>query len=256
MNTSLLYFSATDNTKKILKAIAEKIDKNFIEYNITLPENRGQKLIFGEEDFVLVGVPVYSGRIPKFLVPALNEVKGNGARALCIVTYGNREYEDALLELHNLCEDNGFRVIAAGAFLGEHSYTDKLATNRPDAKDLQIAAAFGIQVKEKIECGTTGKLKVRGNNPYVEKPKKNSYFAPITSDDCVACGLCERHCPMGAISKDNYKKIDEEKCIHCCSCIKKCPVLAKSFIQEEFINLKNRLETNFAEPIKMPEIFI
>jgi len=256
MSVNLLYFSATDNTSKILKAISCKIADSYKVYDITLPENRDKEYKFQAEDLVLVGVPVYGGRIPKFLLSTLHKLSGNGAKVVCVVTYGNREYEDALLELKDLCEETGFTVIAAGAFVGEHSYTDKLAKNRPNIEDIRMAEEFGIAIKEKLEHGELNDLRVRGNFPYVEKQNKSSVFAPVTGDTCIDCGLCERSCPMGAISKDSYKDVDASKCIHCCSCVKRCPVLAKSFPQEAFLNLRIWLETNFAEPEKGNQIFL
>ncbi len=230
MSTNLLYFSATGNTSKILKAISCKIADSYKEYNITLPESRDIEHKFQAEDLILVGVPVYGGRIPKILLPTLHKMSGNGAKAVCVVTYGNREYEDALLELKDICIECGFTVIAAGAFLGEHSYTDKLAKNRPNLEDIHMAEEFGVAIKEKLKRGEMKDLKVRGNFPYVEKQNKSSVFAPDTAD--------------------------ASKCIHCCSCVKRCPVSAKSFPQEAFLNLRIWLETNFVEPEKRNEIFL
>jgi NADP-reducing hydrogenase subunit HndC len=50
----------------------------------------------------------------------------------------------------------------------------------------------------------------------------------IHSDRCKSCGICARHCPVGAISGDKKVPyvIDQEKCIKCGACMEKCPFKA------------------------------
>ena len=83
--------------------------------------------IFFRKDIVIVGVPVYAGRVPNVLLKYLNTMSGNGALAIAVVLYGNRNYDDALLELKDILEANGFKVIAGGAFIGEHAFSKTLA---------------------------------------------------------------------------------------------------------------------------------
>ena len=58
-------------------------------------------LQFDETDFVLFGIPVYSGRVPETFLSYFETLKGNNTPAALIATYGCRAYEDALLELKN-----------------------------------------------------------------------------------------------------------------------------------------------------------
>lgn len=56
------------------------------------------------------------------------------------------------------------------------------------------------------------------------KPKvKRKAF--VDTNYCVACGVCKKVCPFGAISiyKGIYAKVDFDKCVGCSKCSKECP---------------------------------
>ncbi len=255
----LVYFSATGGTKKIVKGIAEGISDNYIEYNTTLPANRQEQLVFGANDLVIIGVPVYAGRVPVFLMEYLLKVKGNNTPAVFVAVYGNRNYDDALLELKNEMEKNGFIGVAAGAFIGEHSTSEKVGTNRPDADDLEMAKKFGCEIRSKLDgiedISELAEFTVKGNYPYKDL-KPMPPMSPDTNDDCINCGLCAKNCPMSAINFEDYKDVDPKKCIRCCCCIKRCPVKAKAINHEGFNNIKNVLIENFSAVRQEPEYFI
>jgi ferredoxin len=256
---SLLYFSATDTTAKVVKEVANGIGGIAKVYDITLSVNRQKELIFDSNDLVIIGVPVYAGRVPSFLMDYFSKVKGNNVRAIFIVVYGNRDYDDALLELRDTFEKNGFISIAGGAFIGEHSYTTKVATGRPDVNDLKIALKFGMKIKEKLineeDHIQTTKLIVKGKFPYKER-KPEQLMGPDTNDKCINCGICAKYCPMGAIDLSDFKNVDAAKCVKCCSCIKKCPVDAKSISREIFNKFAKGLIDNFSTVRHEPELFI
>ncbi|MTV50862.1 4Fe-4S dicluster domain-containing protein [Heliobacillus mobilis] len=48
----------------------------------------------------------------------------------------------------------------------------------------------------------------------------------INTDDCTACGACEKRCPVFCISerRDGKRLIDESDCINCGACAYICPV--------------------------------
>ncbi len=256
---SIVYFSATDCTKKVVKGIAEGINDSYKEYNFTLPANRQDGSAFGENDLVIIGVPVYAGRVPLFLMEYLLKLKGDNTPAIFVTVYGNRNYDDALLELKNEMEKNGFVGVAAGAFIGEHSNTKKVGTNRPDAKDLEVAQKFGCEIRTKLEniqdISQLSELSVKGNYPYKEinpaPPMK-----PDTNNNCVECGVCAKNCPVNAINAEDYKEVDVTKCIRCSSCIKRCPVNAKAINHEVFNKITNLLIDNFSAVRNEPEYFI
>ena len=144
-----MYFSGTDTTKKTVEFLADRLSR-YLQgekriYDFTLPGARKGYPEFTEDDIVIFGTPVIAGRVPNVLLPYLKTIRGNGAAAVPVVLYGNRNYDDALIELRDLLEAGGFRTMAAGAFIGEHTFSEILAAGRPDQKDMETAGTFARQ---------------------------------------------------------------------------------------------------------------
>jgi hypothetical protein len=94
--------------------IAEGIGMPFRKYDMTLPAGRRTfNEQFSEEDLVIVGLPVYVGRIPMCLDDLYAQLIGHSTQAIAVVVYGNREYNDALIELKMELESHGFNVRSA-----------------------------------------------------------------------------------------------------------------------------------------------
>lgn len=247
------YFSPTHTTKKVVESIAKGIGKEMLEENLTFIEKNRKEYINEKDTLVIVGVPVYAGRVPQVILETLKSIKGEGV-AIPVVVYGNRAYEDALVELEDILVENGFSILAGGAFIGEHSYTRKVGTNRPDSNDLEIAFDFGKRVAEKLEREDYSKPTLLGNRPY--KPDMPvRIFAPTSNDRCVLCKKCWEICPVGAIDKNNPKDVDVEKCIHCYACVKICNFEGREVINNPVQPIIEMLESKFTQR-KEPELFL
>lgn len=251
----IFYFSPTHTTKTIVQNIGKGINLETEDYNLTFSCNNPKDYFFRENDLVIVGVPVYGGRTPAVTREMLSRIKGEGALAVPVVVYGNRAYEDCLLELKNILKENGFINIAGGAFIGEHSYTKKVGTNRPDKDDIEKAVEFGKLIREKLENSTySHDIQVKGNFPYkADMPKL--IFAPVPNENCVDCGSCAPVCPTGAIDINNHRKITAEKCIRCYACIRACSFNGRELVGNPLEKILNFLETTCLDR-KEPEIFI
>lgn len=270
MKINTMYFSATDTTKKVVSRIANKISEsidsgitiNTIDF--TLPEIRKEPVCFTEEDIVIIGVPVYAGRVPNVLLKYLNSITGNGALAIAVVLYGNRNYDDALIELKDILQLKGFNVIAGGAFIGEHSFSKILAQNRPDEKDMNVINNFAASIYKKII--TQDKIQtvvVNGHKPYRKhymprnkngEPADIRKVTPKTNGDCIDCKSCANVCPMGSIDSTDVSKLNGI-CIKCGACIKKCPTHAKYYDDQNYLRHKHELEIEFTDR-REPELFL
>ena len=270
-NIKTFYFSATGTTSKIVTGIADKLAKqssntttNHIDF--TSPDVRKETASFGKEDIVVAGVPVYAGRVPNVLLKYLNETQGNGALAVALVVYGNRHYDDALIEWRNILASKGFKVIAAGAFIGEHSFSRILGQDRPDTRDMSRVKEFAQQIYQKLTVSQNvmETVFVPGKQPYQPyyRPKDKDgspasihKVIPKTSIECIHCGLCVSLCPMGSIDAENESRITGI-CIKCCACIKNCPLEAKYFDDANYLWHKQELEAAFTSPRREPEFFL
>ena len=261
-----MYFSPTGTTEKIavhiadeLAAVSPKAAKGPAKrFDFTLPGARAEGKQFTEDDAVVFAVPVYAGRVPNVLLKYLDTVQGGGALAIPVVLYGNRNYDDALIELRNILEKNGFHTVAAAAFIGEHSFSKILAAGRPDDKDMALAKAFASN----IILEDRGPIQVRGEDPirgYYQPRDRNGVFIdirkvkPLTSDQCDHCMLCARVCPMGSIAFDNPESFTGI-CIKCGACVKKCPKGAKYYEDEGYLYHKQELEEIYTRRAE-PELF-
>lgn len=91
----------------------------------------------------IIALPVFGGRIPAFVAEKLKHIRAEKKKAATIVVYGNRAYEDALLELNNIAEESGFEIVASGAFVAQHSMCPEVGEGRPDEKDFEDIKTLG-----------------------------------------------------------------------------------------------------------------
>lgn len=225
-----IYFSPTGGTEKILRVVSGAWEQRKAGIDFSHPNEDYSRLVCNGQELCFIGVPSFGGRVPETAVKRLKEMKGNQTPAVLIVAYGNREYEDTLLELKDTIEESGFVCVGAVAAVAEHSIMHQFAAGRPDEKDVEELKRFGERLKKRIEEAKSVEeiriTKVPGNRPYKEYggvPMK-----PEASKKCTGCGECAELCPVEAIPKKNPKETDKEKCISCMRCISVCPAGARS----------------------------
>ena len=150
------YFSATDTTKKVVTQIARRLSQQLQcpmqTFDFTLKHVRKTPKAFAAGDLVVFGTPVYAGRVPNLLIKYVASVQGNGALAVPVVCYGNRNYDDALSELRLTLTAGGFHPVAGAAFSCQHSFSLTQGAGRPDISDLTIATGFADQVYHNVEA--------------------------------------------------------------------------------------------------------
>jgi ferredoxin len=225
MGVYSLYFSPTGGTKRVMDILMEEFS---VDAQVDLSERDVDygAYHFGRDDVCLIGVPTFGGRVPAIALERIKQMRVNGALAVVVAVFGNRAYDDALLELKNKAISCGFTVEAAIAAVAEHSILRQFGNGRPDTKDKKELRGYANRIKELIAYRENAKdFPVPGNQPYKEyggvpiKPKANKL--------CIQCGLCAAKCPVGAISADNLASLDKSRCISCMCCIAVCPKHAR-----------------------------
>lgn len=222
-NLTLYYFSPTGGTRKCADIVCHALAQSVTA--VDLGRRDLPALFQPESSLIVVAAPVFAGRIPAFFLEKLAGLQGKGRYAVTLAVYGNRDYDDALLELNDALSDCGFAVIASGAVIAQHSQVPELAAGRPDEVDRENLVDFAGKVLEKLARGDDACAVVSGRRPYRERRPNSA--APMSTDACIRCGLCERLCPTGAIEIKDKVETEVSQCVLCRACTAHCPVGAR-----------------------------
>lgn len=255
-----VFFSPTGNTQQVVELIAARLAQKFsvpVEVDdFTLPAAHVDTRTYSSEDVVVFGVPTYAGRIPNKVLPFVQTLfKGNQTRAIAVVTFGNRSFDNSLSELASELEKNHFSVVAAGAVVCKHAFAE-IGIGRPDTTDQKRIAAFADTAFEKLQKSE----KPLPNASIKKNEALTAYYVPLGTDGkpvnflkakpvtdkakCDNCGVCAAVCPMGSIDKNDVSLVPGI-CIKCQACIVKCHTKAKFFDDPLFLSHKTMLEHNY-----------
>ena len=216
-----IVFSPTGGTKKIADGLTGALEGDITTVDLTDSKQNFDAVSLTKEDVAVIAVPSYGGRVPAVAAERLGVVHGNGARAILVCVYGNRAYEDTLVELEDAAKRAGFQVIAAVAAIAEHSIARQFAAGRPDALDAAQLSDFAKQIQRKLSEADSSEPAIPGNRPY--KKSGGVGMVPKATKECTNCGICAEKCPVQAIDRENLKKVDEKACISCMRCVAVCP---------------------------------
>lgn len=221
MSVFEMVFSPTGGTRKVSGLVTEVLDGDTVTVDLTDSGQDFRAVSMTKDDVAVISVPSYAGRVPAVAVGRLSVVRGNGARAVLVCAYGNRAFEDTLIELEDVAKRVGFRVVAAVAAIAEHSVARQFAAGRPDAQDVAQLSEFAQRIRQKLLDGDMSEPSIPGNRPY--KQAGGHSMVPQATEGCVSCGACAALCPVRAIDKDDPGRVNGEACISCLRCVAVCP---------------------------------
>ena len=180
MNVTALYFSPTGGSKRSALSLAAALaPEGFAELDITCGAVAGD---FGPGDVVVFSVPCYNGRVPEVAAGRLEQVHGHRTPCIISITYGNRDYDDSLLELQDIVQRQGFIVQGAAALVGQHTFGE-IQVGRPDAGDAAENRRFVQQLlaARQGDLASPVALAIKGQRPY-RGEGRGVGFVPLTSE--------------------------------------------------------------------------
>jgi len=249
-----IFFSPRGTTASVSRAIADRFDEPCLTTDL-IRSPIMEELDIPADTLTIVSVPVYYGRVPEVAAESLRKLKGNHTAVIAVVVYGNRAYEDALLELSDLLKERGFVVISAGAFVGRHSIFPMVAADRPDVQDELFIQSFAERSKNVLaglDEASEIHIRIPGKRPY--RPGGKVPFAPTAGKDCDDCGICVDICPTRAITLRDTSATDKTKCIACGACIHSCPQQARHYTGFAYRMAARKFRKKYSAR-KEPEVF-
>ena len=255
MKALKIIFIPTGGTKQVADIITKEWGMPVDEIDLSNAETDCSMYSFGKDDIAIIAVPSYGGRVPALAAQRLSKLHSNQMKCVIVCVYGNRAYEDTLVELNDVAEKSGFKVIAAIAAIAEHSIMHQYATGRPDSKDRSELQCFAEKILEKINGNLmeTSALQIPGNRPY--KKAGGAGLVPKVNNKCISCGLCAKKCPAQAISKEDPKVTYSKKCISCMRCVTQCPQSARK-VNEALVSVATLAIKKACLTRKENELFI
>ncbi len=227
MKCSLILFSPTGGTEKVARILCSSLGEEVRTCDLSDRNFRADGFAPDQSDIAVVAMPSFGGRVPAVAAERMKKIKGNGMPCAVLCVYGNRAYEDTLVEMADLAKECGFRVIAAVAAVAQHSIMPRYGTGRPDERDeINLKDIAGKISKKLSDSNGREEFSIPGNRPY--KKAGSAGLVPKANSSCVNCGLCAEICPVGAIDKSSIKNSDKAKCISCMRCVAKCPHNART----------------------------
>lgn len=218
-------FSPTGGTQKAADILAQALSQEILYVDLTDSGKEFSALSLEEDDIAVIAVPSYGGRVPGPAAQRLSRIRANGAKGILVCVYGNRAYEDTLVELQDVATQAGFRVVSGVAAVAEHSIARQFAAGRPDEQDRIQLRRFAQQIQRKLDEGEGAQPQIPGHRPY--KKSSGAGMVPRPTRDCVKCGLCAAKCPVQAIDREAPQKVDHKMCISCMRCVSVCPHSAR-----------------------------
>ncbi|MDY2813006.1 MAG: 4Fe-4S binding protein [Dorea sp.] len=218
-----IIFSPTGGTERVAKAVTQNWTQ--VEtIDLSVSDTSYADISCENNSLVLIAMPSFGGVAPQLALDRLSMIKGNGAKCAIVAVYGNRAYEDTLIQMEDYAQKADLRVIAAISAVAEHSIIHKYAAGRPNSDDCKELTKFGDQILDKATSNELSKPSIPGNRPY---KKSGAGMIPKADSVCTSCGLCAQKCPASAISIEDLKVSDKSKCISCMRCVSVCPTHAR-----------------------------
>ncbi|MCL2201367.1 MAG: EFR1 family ferrodoxin [Oscillospiraceae bacterium] len=241
-----LYFSGTGNTEFIAKLFSARMEAECLSIEENMDAADFSERI-SVHDTLAFCYPIYCSRVPRNMreFTAAHKDFINGKKVIILVTQmffsgdGARVFTD-------LFEDGAIEVIYAEHFNMPLNMGNVAILNPWKPSDRSIRKSLErAKIKMARICGDINKgiVKKRGfakgsellgfiqgkpwqkdtESIHAQRGEKRGQVGVKVFDNCNACNLCTRICPMNNLVNDGGKIIQQGNCAVCYRCVNHCP---------------------------------
>jgi len=238
--TKICYFSGTGNTLWSAKKIAEAVggiysgSDNCELVNIAFEVRKNELII--EADAVVILFPSYAYGLPLIVGDFLRKAEFKTPYAAIFVTHGTFPL-GTLAAASRILKKKNIKSLYYGRIPAVENYIALFGS--PIEKITRKRLAMHRDATEKavrvIVERRTNRIVITFR-PYsvlvsflFSLGVKIFYRRYRLNDDCDGCRICEKLCPVSAITMNGNRPVFSSSCEHCQSCLNWCPKRAISF---------------------------
>lgn len=233
----IVYFSATGNTRFVAEELARLLDDEALDLSPRI--RAGDFSDIHSDTPLLVCSPIHVSGLPKFYADYLKKVAFTGSADVYGV-FTNAGYSGiAGAQLKAICRKKGmrFKGFSEFKFPGIHitSITHKPISDEEVEKRIRTSSERVPSVARVMQRGADFENK----HAWLAEVALTAALAPFlrfvgmrtkgfwATEQCIACGKCEKICPVAAIQMRSGKPSwIPSHCAHCMACVHNCPVEA------------------------------
>ena len=225
--TKYCYFSGTGNSLWSAKKIAELVGGEYELINIGIEVQKEKPVI--EADAVVLLFPAYAYGAPVIVRKFTRKAVFKADYIAVFATVGSHP-GGAMAEVYKILKRKKMNASYCGRIPAVENYIPIFGSPKPE----KLESRLRMQ-REATEEAARCVMERRNNSINTFRPFSafvSMLFFLATkiffkwyrvTNECNGCGICEKLCPVSAITMRNNKPAFSKKCQHCQGCINWCP---------------------------------
>ncbi len=261
MRIRIYFFSGTGNTAWVAHHLEEHLRSLGDEVTAHSCE-KAKATEFNPQDWDMLGLlfPVHASSAPVIVQDFMRDLPpGDGMPLFAVTTAGYAAGDTAWYAVRPLGEKGYRPFLLSNVLMGNNLYLPGLPVLFPTPEEMKPRLAKAeqkvshlaelIHRQERLVegAGVGGRLlgiTQRATDKWLNLP---AFYA---DEDCIRCGWCVSHCPVGNIEMTDEGVRFGDGCVHCMRCFNFCP---KKAIQ--VVGAKKKIERRYRGPEGKPRFF-